>query len=614
MTAIRQPITTKPVYLYLEDGVPTRATGFFNHNALYEVNLPQAGGLEVLKGPGTALYGSDAIGGVINVLTRPAPAAPSVEASMEGGAHGWGRLLLSGGTTRGNDGVRADLNLTRTDGWRDGSAYTRQSATVRWDRAAGGWTAHTVVTGSNIHQHDVYTLDQAHFDVFSPLNRSPITYRAVQALRLSSALEKSTGTTLWSITPYARYDVLDLMPYWQLTYDPQLWSTRNTSLGVLAKYRRDLAPLRARLIAGADADWSPGRFRASQVVTSSTGADRIWASYTTGPLQYDYDVTYRALSPYAQLELTPVPRVRLDAGARLDLSGYAYHTRLPADETSDPRHRRPADTTLAYRQLSPKLGVTVDLGRGANLFASYRRGFRAPSQDQLFRQGAALNTVGLRPVTVGSWETGVRGEVGHRLQYEVSLYDMTIRDDILTFTTPENAREAVNAGASRYQGIETGIGVALATALRLDASYSLSRQRYVHYVPQAARPAHDSVPAAPAIDYSGNRVEQAPRELASVVLGWAPGALHGGRVEVEYARTGRYFTDAANTHAYRGYDLMHLRASARVAGSTEIFARVINVFDRRYAELVSYDPFQGSQYTPGAPRAVYAGMRYVWER
>ena len=35
MTAIRQPITTSGVYLYLEDGIPTRPTGFFNHNALY---------------------------------------------------------------------------------------------------------------------------------------------------------------------------------------------------------------------------------------------------------------------------------------------------------------------------------------------------------------------------------------------------------------------------------------------------------------------------------------------------------------------------------------------------------------------------------------------------
>ena len=70
--AMRSPISTKPLFLYLEDGIPTRATGFFNHNALYEVNLPQSGGLEIMKGPGTALYGSDAIGGVVNVLTWPA--------------------------------------------------------------------------------------------------------------------------------------------------------------------------------------------------------------------------------------------------------------------------------------------------------------------------------------------------------------------------------------------------------------------------------------------------------------------------------------------------------------------------------------------------------------
>ena len=64
MTAIRQPITTGGVYLFLEDGIPTRPTGYFNHNGLYEVNIPQAGGIEVTRGPGSALFGSDAIAGV----------------------------------------------------------------------------------------------------------------------------------------------------------------------------------------------------------------------------------------------------------------------------------------------------------------------------------------------------------------------------------------------------------------------------------------------------------------------------------------------------------------------------------------------------------------------
>ena len=44
-TVIRQPLTRGPVYLFLEDGVPTRSTGFFNHNALYEINLPAAEGI-----------------------------------------------------------------------------------------------------------------------------------------------------------------------------------------------------------------------------------------------------------------------------------------------------------------------------------------------------------------------------------------------------------------------------------------------------------------------------------------------------------------------------------------------------------------------------------------
>src|SRR5574343_147013 len=119
-TAIRQPLTTSPVYLYLEDGVPTRSTGFFNHNALYEVNLPMAGGIEINKGPGSALYGSDAIGGVVNVLTRKPPTGPEAEASLEAGSYGWTRAMVTGGSAFGNHAFRADLNLSHTDGNLDG--------------------------------------------------------------------------------------------------------------------------------------------------------------------------------------------------------------------------------------------------------------------------------------------------------------------------------------------------------------------------------------------------------------------------------------------------------------------------------------------------------------
>ena len=74
--SIRQPITTNAVYQYLEDGVPIRPVGIFNHNALNEINLTGAGEVEVLKGPASSLYGSNAVGGAVNFLTRAPSATP----------------------------------------------------------------------------------------------------------------------------------------------------------------------------------------------------------------------------------------------------------------------------------------------------------------------------------------------------------------------------------------------------------------------------------------------------------------------------------------------------------------------------------------------------------
>ena len=131
-TAIRQPFTTSPVYLFLEDGIPSRSTGFFNHNAMYELNVAQAGGIEVTRGPGSALYGSDAIGGIVNVLTRNATrSAAEAYLSLEAGEFGWRRALIGGGYGTAEHGVRGDLNLTTTDGWRERTAYDRKSGSLR---------------------------------------------------------------------------------------------------------------------------------------------------------------------------------------------------------------------------------------------------------------------------------------------------------------------------------------------------------------------------------------------------------------------------------------------------------------------------------------------------
>lgn len=595
MTAIRQPLSTDPLYLYLEDGVPTRSTGFFNHNALYEVNVPQADRIEVMKGPANAMYGSDAMGGVINVGTRAPTRETDAELSVEGGAFGFQRYLGSVSGTAGANGLRLDANVTRTDGWRDGTAYDRYSGTARWDRTLGGGSLRTVVTYSSIDQNTAGSsaISRADFESNPEVNYTPISFREVTALRFSSAFEKQVAAWSWGITAFARSNSMDILPNWSLTFDPAIWETSNESFGVLAKVRYDIPRSTASVTAGFDADWSPGEHLERSIVPTAVGG--IFTSYADGAPIYDYDVTFRGLSPYLHAEVMAADRLHLSAGLRADLLGYDYSNQLSVETTG--QHRRPADATPSFEAISPKLGMTFQATDGLDLFASYRRGFRAPSEGQLFRQGSATSTIDLEPVKADSWEVGMRGRVGGAFRYDVSGYWMTKRDDILSYRQPDGSTQSVNAGETLHKGVEVGLGVQVVDGLDVDVAYSVAQHTYEDWRPNATT------------DYSGNEQEFAPNEIGNATVRIAPPALSGALLTLEWSRIGAYWEDASNENEYEGHDLFNVRLSYDVTDRFQAFARLNNALDERYAERASYNAFRGEELAPGMPRALYVGVR-----
>ncbi len=594
-TAIRQPKTTNPVYLFLEDGVPTRSTGFFNHNALYEVNLPAAERVEVIKGPATALYGSDAIGGIVNVGTKAPSPRNAIDASIETGEFGYRRLLLSGSDTWGKQGFRADLNLSRTGGWRDATAYDRQSGTIRWDIDLGpGSHVKTVATYSRIDQQTAggSAIGLEDFLNAPTINYTPVSFRNVRAFRLSTEFEKMYSKSLLTITPFARWNEMELLPNWTLSFDPTVYTTGHTSAGLLARFRRDFEPMRARLIGGLDVDFSPGsRIETRGTVTRS---GKVFTSFAEGEVVYDYDVTFRGVSPYMQAEISPIDAMRITAGLRYDNLGYEYDNKLSDIQTG--RWRRPADTEVSYSHWSPKLGATYTVAPALNLFASYSHGFRAPSESQLFRQGQAVNTVGLLPVKVNSYDVGVRGQIGSWFTYDLAAYSMIKMDDIVALTQPDGNRLSVNAGETSHRGVELGLGVALRSDLRLDVSYSLAEHVYEKWTPSAT------------LDLSGKFIEFAPEDFGNVQLTYRPRLLKGGNVSAELTRVGRYQMDPENARTYEGHNLINLRASHQVHQHVMVFARLMNVTDKRYAEDANYTAARGAEFSPGLPRTYYLGL------
>ena len=601
MTAIRQPITTSPVYLYLEDGIPTRSTGFFNHNALYEINLPQADRIEVNKGPGTALYGSDAIGGVINIQTKAPPLESETKITLEGGEYGWMRLLGSSGDAETNNAWLGDVNLTHTDGWRDATDYDRYSTTLRWDHFTdAGNAVKNLLSASTIDQQTAGSsrLLRDDYENNPTLNYTPISYRKVDALRLSSAYDAEKSTSLFSVTPYARYNTMELLPNWALSYDPTVYETKNYSLGALVKYRKDLPTMHTRLISGVDIDYSPGNYYEQQIDPVKQG--RIYTSYTLGETLYDYDVTFGSLSPYVHSELSVTDKLRITAGLRLDYMHYDYDNKLGVETTGS--HRRPQSTKIDYTHLSPKLGLSYGFSDTLNGFIAYRHAFRVPSQNQLFRQGRAENTTELQPVKADYLETGIGGHVPRLLDYEMSVYYLRKRNDILTYQHPDRTPETTNAGETLHQGVELGLYTPSDNPLILSVSYSYNKHTYEDWKP------------ASTVDYSGNEMSSAPREIANTRLKYRSGLLHGASMELEWVRLGSYWMDDANTYKYPGHNVLNLRGNLAVNKTIQIFARLMNLTDERYATSAAYKaPAFGNpeqfEYAPGMPRTVYAGIR-----
>src|SRR5690606_15264130 len=145
LTAIRSPVLSGGAgagsFLYLEDSVPMRAAGFANVNALMEAMDEISGGIEVVRGPGGARYGSNAEHGLINFLSRPPVPGGDAELTIWGGPHdfykssGTASRTLSG-EGASTHGIRGSFAVLHDGGFRADSGLEQQKGRLRYEYAA----------------------------------------------------------------------------------------------------------------------------------------------------------------------------------------------------------------------------------------------------------------------------------------------------------------------------------------------------------------------------------------------------------------------------------------------------------------------------------------------
>ena len=144
LTAIRSPVLTGAgacgAFLWSENGVPIRPAGFCNINNLFELNTEQAAMVEVLRGPGTALHGTNALHGVINVRTPSPLAARATQWSAEAGADDYYRVQGAWSAAATDRGLYLGFNSTDSGSFRIDEGYRQHK--IHLAHEAQGGAAH----------------------------------------------------------------------------------------------------------------------------------------------------------------------------------------------------------------------------------------------------------------------------------------------------------------------------------------------------------------------------------------------------------------------------------------------------------------------------------------
>jgi iron complex outermembrane recepter protein len=549
------------------DGVPNNepvnghAEGYNDWNLLF----PEAiDGVDVLKGPTSALYGNFAFSGIVSVRTlermkgTTAWLDPGSFGHVEGG-------LMTGFDHDQSGGVFA-LRGVHEDGWRRRSNYSLGQGHARLVRTlsptgtldAGVELYSTKWNSPGFLPDSVFEARQ--FNLIA--NPTDGGYKNRAQERVSFRI--LTGAALWRTTVYATQGRWQLF----LTIPPEPGSGEGTGsqteeedrrygFGLTSALTWDLP--RAEVTVGTEGRWDHSNYE------NWLTTNRVRDSAQTL-------VAARQLSGALFVQSTEDlgHHIRLSLGGRLDLQR-AQATPTGGSSTSDGK-----------AIFAPKLGALYHLPKiGGDLYVNVSRGFR--------QTDGVIEDPSLPFITAWAYETGLKID-GRYLNASLALFRMDVSNE-QTFDPITAA--STNGGKSRRQGVEFEFVVRPAPALSVTADWTFNDAKYKQLI------------TADGDTLDGARVFNTAEYVGTVAIELAPPAAIW-RLRVASNVLGPYAPFDEPGVELPAYGLLHVSGGIRL-GAAQLELGVRNVLDRVYPELRA-----GAFVTPGQPRAAFGSVRYVF--
>lgn len=606
--SIRQPITTKSLFLYLEDGIPVRTTGLFNHNALLEMNLAAVKNIEVIKGPSSSLYGSEAIGGVVNFITAAPTAVPVLKIGIQGNNIGYKRADLQTSFTSGRWGVSVSgYYADKRNGFLEFSDFHKGTATARIDyRFTNNTTLVNSLTWSAYDSDMSGSTDSVMFVSRRFSTPHTFTYRKVDALRYRSTLShewkegsKTTVSLIYrdnTIAQNPAYRVRDDYRRQGNTWTGkkevahgEVNSSRFNSYAFIGQHKQNLNWKRAVLMGGVTVDVSPSTYDASYIKISKDTITNKYVSYTnTDSILTAYQTKLNNYAAFVNFEFSPAEKLRVVASLRYDYFYYGFDNHLtPSAFSGSP------DTVNSFSRMSPKVGLTYNFSDRTGIYANYSEGFVPPQVTELYTgvKVPNLDASIFYNYEIGGWAEIIKG----KLSAEVSLYHLMGTNEIISVKNDDGTFSNQNAGKTSHKGIELGLNAYPLKDISFRLSGAYSNHIFTEYVEKG-------------ISFNGNEMNGAPNWIYNTEIWYKPSFIKGFRMGAELQVVGSYFADPQNTARYKGYQVLNLRAGYNFGG-LELWVNALNITDKYYATNVSKSAF-GYSYTLAEPLNFNIGISY----
>lgn len=533
----------------LIDGVklndPSSTQGGFNSGNLLVGDIAR---IEILRGAQSTLWGSQAIGGVVNIVTADPTTPFTSSVDVEAGARKTGYLRAGVGGATDKITWRVAGGYYTTDGFssyklgKEKDGYQNSGVSGRFRVALTDTVSAEVrsVYSKGKNDFDGFNVDDPEFGRTEEL----VVYTGLNFALLDGRWNNRVG---YAYTDTDRENINPARPAVPLTFDAAGKNKRWEYQGAFAISDRLNATF------GAESERSNMRTRSPSVAQPNI-------AFRTGKVGVD--------SVYGQLQAEVIKGLTLTGGVRHeDHDTYGSHT---------------LGQVAAAWALND--GATV-------LRASFGQGFRAPGLYELYSEYGNLT---LSPEDFDSWDAGIEQRfLGGKAHASATWFHREADNEIRFFSCSTGSTDPLCSPGGTFRfGYYSNVQKTKAQGLELIGELKPIQKLTItgNYTYTDAE--SDSGAS------KGKQLTRRPKTMGnlSVTYRWPVGLSTTAAVRY----VGKTYNNDANTQVVAGYTTVDLRAAYPINGMLEVFGRVENAFDKDYQTILNYG-------TPG--RGAFLGLR-----